>query len=253
MDTEALLKSVSDPSDFPDERAAPGLRSLDHALRCNICGEFFDGPVTLPCGHGFCSLCIREHMRQESNCPMCRVSASESSLRKNIAMEEAVAAWTPARPLILRLVSDEKKSITEREANPSTTPSNAVNGKKRKRSSEGTFTTQEAGPSKVQKAKPAADSRKNSGQSPKSPIRVDERDDEVEMVNTSDIEEADAVDPVVNCPMCAKSVLESRINPHIDSGCKTFLASKGQNVNNWLKIFPGRAKGKEKQTDDTSK
>lgn len=52
---ELLSSNVPDPSDFPPATISPGLRELDAALRCTICGEPFDAPVTLPCGHCFCS------------------------------------------------------------------------------------------------------------------------------------------------------------------------------------------------------
>lgn len=51
-----LTAEVSDPSDFPETSKAPGLRTLDTSLRCTICKESFDAPVTLPCGHCFCSM-----------------------------------------------------------------------------------------------------------------------------------------------------------------------------------------------------
>jgi E3 ubiquitin-protein ligase RAD18 len=50
-----LNESVPDPTDFPPQTIAPGLRKLDATFRCSICGDTYDAPVTLPCGHCFCS------------------------------------------------------------------------------------------------------------------------------------------------------------------------------------------------------
>ena len=53
---ETLLSlDISDATDFPDAAAAPGLRQFDDALRCSICRDLYDAPVTLQCGHCFCS------------------------------------------------------------------------------------------------------------------------------------------------------------------------------------------------------
>lgn len=54
--TEADIASVPDPTDFPPSDVAPGLRELDEALRCAICGDLFEAPLTVTCGHCFCSL-----------------------------------------------------------------------------------------------------------------------------------------------------------------------------------------------------
>jgi E3 ubiquitin-protein ligase RAD18 len=51
-----LAQDIPDPTDFPNNGDAPGLRALDTSLRCAICTELFDGPVSLGCGHSFCSL-----------------------------------------------------------------------------------------------------------------------------------------------------------------------------------------------------
>lgn len=47
-----LAQDIPDPTDF----SATDLRQLDASFRCAICGDFFDAPVSLACGHCFCSL-----------------------------------------------------------------------------------------------------------------------------------------------------------------------------------------------------
>ena len=62
----ALLNSdIQDPTDFPNNEHAPGLRQLDAALRCDICSEFYEAPVTLTCGHCFCSLVSVDNIIRE--------------------------------------------------------------------------------------------------------------------------------------------------------------------------------------------
>lgn len=51
-----LDADVPDPTDFPPQAEAPGLRTLDGSFRCDICGELYDAPVTIICGHCFCSV-----------------------------------------------------------------------------------------------------------------------------------------------------------------------------------------------------
>lgn len=48
-----LAEDIADPSDFTGQH---GLIQLDNALRCSICQELYDGPVSITCGHCFCSL-----------------------------------------------------------------------------------------------------------------------------------------------------------------------------------------------------
>jgi E3 ubiquitin-protein ligase RAD18 len=56
-----LALNMPDPTDFPGQPAS--LRDLDSAVRCTICANFFDAPVSLPCGHSFCSMVRRQVYR----------------------------------------------------------------------------------------------------------------------------------------------------------------------------------------------
>lgn len=128
-----LEEEVPSPEDFPPPLLAPGLRELDEALRCNICKEVYSAPVTIGCGHCFCSLvlyisaisqpatafssacvnlsrvkqCIRQELpqRAKQECPLCRAPTNESHIRKNIKLEDAVKAWNLARYAAARTYS----------------------------------------------------------------------------------------------------------------------------------------------------
>jgi hypothetical protein len=57
----------------------------------------------------------------------------------------------------------------------------------------------------------------------------------------------------IECPICTKSVHMTRINSHLDSGCKSYLlsaktasSSKSEQKEAWSKLLDGKKSGKEK-------
>ncbi|TSL04200.1 Tripartite motif-containing protein 65 [Bagarius yarrelli] len=68
----------------------------ESSLTCTICLERFKYPVTIPCGHTFCKLCISKHWDQTEqggpqstsfNCPMCKKTfASRPTLNRNVSL-----------------------------------------------------------------------------------------------------------------------------------------------------------------------
>ncbi|KAF9793309.1 hypothetical protein BJ322DRAFT_997290 [Thelephora terrestris] len=94
---QSLLDSgITDPSDFPQRE----LGDLDSSLTCKICREFYRGPVSLACGHCFCSMCIRNSMTSKQECPVCRKSANEGQIRPMVALEEVIESWKAARCVV---------------------------------------------------------------------------------------------------------------------------------------------------------
>jgi hypothetical protein len=58
-------------------------KGIEEQLRCDICKQLLDVPVSLKCFHTFCSFCIRRYLELSGNdyCPCCRVPASSTDIR----------------------------------------------------------------------------------------------------------------------------------------------------------------------------
>ncbi|XP_007481900.1 E3 ubiquitin/ISG15 ligase TRIM25 isoform X1 [Monodelphis domestica] len=63
---------------------------LTEEMTCSICLELFHHPVTIPCGHNFCSPCLNETWTVQGPpfyCPQCRTSfLTRPQLQKNTAL-----------------------------------------------------------------------------------------------------------------------------------------------------------------------
>ena len=68
----------------------PVLKDFDSLLRCHICKDILNIPVITPCNHTFCSVCIRDYLRNSNdlNCPLCLNDLNESSLRSELLLNE---------------------------------------------------------------------------------------------------------------------------------------------------------------------
>ncbi|KAL6307967.1 hypothetical protein BKA93DRAFT_833243 [Sparassis latifolia] len=223
---------IQDPSDFPPADVAPGVRQLDEALRCSICRELYQAPVTISCGHCFCSLCIRSVLQEKGECPLCRQSASDTKIRRNPALENAVKAWNLARAYLLRLFNEEG-TRTSQNGFALSTPSeleSEKSSKKRKRATS------------------------------------EEEDDEVQVVSGPSIPTPSGfkAKDIVQCPVCQKDVPYDNINTHLDSNCRELrvegstsvihaAGDKGKQKQEWSKILGGATrKGKEKERAKSS-
>ncbi|KIP02641.1 hypothetical protein PHLGIDRAFT_285698 [Phlebiopsis gigantea 11061_1 CR5-6] len=218
-----LDADIPDPTDFPAD--APGLRQLDEALRCTMCRELFEAPVTVNCPHGhcFCSMCIRTALATKDECPLCRHAIREVHLRRNTAVEDAVRAWGLARTFVLQVLREKE------EAKAATVASKYFSGKPK---------------SKKRRRTPELSS-----------------DDEVVEVGERNVSHSlkghtsSSSSGVVPCPICNKSVPMQNINNHIDQGCPSpkdadldvllspSSKSKGKQKQEWSKLFQGGGAG----------
>lgn len=81
---------------------AQSLEEMAEELTCSICLSLFTTPVTLPCGHNFCSQCLDLSWKgpedSEYSCPQCRyVFSSRPELRKNTLLSNLVSQVMAAR------------------------------------------------------------------------------------------------------------------------------------------------------------
>ena len=109
MDTNA---KVSDPSDFSRTKL-PQLSQLDSLLRCHICKDFIKVPVLTPCGHTFCSLCIRGYIDVKARCPLCLNELRESMLRGDILVNEVILCYKSLRDDLIEKLKVEKMALEE--------------------------------------------------------------------------------------------------------------------------------------------
>ncbi|XP_043952817.1 E3 ubiquitin/ISG15 ligase TRIM25-like isoform X1 [Gambusia affinis] len=92
----------------------PGVDLDQSQFCCSVCLDLFREPVTVPCGHSYCRLCIEacwqrdEEAEGRYSCPQCReVFQPRPALRKNITLAEVVgklkATGTKETPLSVEL------------------------------------------------------------------------------------------------------------------------------------------------------
>jgi hypothetical protein len=71
------------------------LAQLARELKCALCQQFFDQPVSLPCAHVFCSRCIRAALEGRgvfrTECPTCKLPAFVKDLSKNTKVAAVTA------------------------------------------------------------------------------------------------------------------------------------------------------------------
>lgn len=72
---------------------AQSLDEMVEELTCSICLSLFSTPVTIPCGHNFCSQCLELCWKESSyTCPQCRYPfPSKPELKKNTLLSNLVS------------------------------------------------------------------------------------------------------------------------------------------------------------------
>ncbi|CEL99546.1 unnamed protein product [Vitrella brassicaformis CCMP3155] len=115
-------------------------KQLEQQLRCQICQQYMEAPVSLKCGHVFCSLCIRRTIVNGSaKCPFCQQPAKTSDLRPSPSQHSLIELIRNAADGKFRkLVRSKLKASSRAEMDQQKTPKYRNNVVPRKRS--GTIT-----------------------------------------------------------------------------------------------------------------
>ncbi|XP_067256494.1 bloodthirsty-related gene family, member 9 isoform X1 [Chanodichthys erythropterus] len=90
-------KAMAEPPKPRETRSPTSLRSstdpLTEELQCSICLDVFTNPVTTPCGHNFCKICLKEcwDNRQDYSCPICKKTFNQKpELKVNTTLRDIV-------------------------------------------------------------------------------------------------------------------------------------------------------------------
>lgn len=97
-DHPAKIQRVGDIGSEMDtafaEAASAESQALINCLQCSLCLSLICEPISIPCGHSFCRVCLVESLRRhKKQCPSCRAichvsaeTASENVMIKSLAM-----------------------------------------------------------------------------------------------------------------------------------------------------------------------
>ncbi|WVQ63010.1 DNA repair protein rad18 [Kwoniella botswanensis] len=246
MSSHPLLSSMDEPPPFPS--AYSQLRRLDRSVVCQICKEPFQAPVSIGCGHSFCSSCIRSSLNVLKKCPSCNEPASEGQIRRNRALEEITDSWEESRPIVYDLAkpSPQPQISKKRPAQePNSKPSYSIGSKRIKpNSSREASVSRSRSPTKSRRSNESDHEEGQNGQA------EDEQDDEVQELTEND---------EAPCPICQATLPISSIPLHIEKGCpppKSKLNGNGSGRGNqkadWKKVFSGQSigsKNKDKEVE----
>uniref|UniRef100_A0A5F8GD33 Uncharacterized protein n=1 Tax=Monodelphis domestica TaxID=13616 RepID=A0A5F8GD33_MONDO len=85
------------------------IENLKADLTCSICLGYFTDPVTVNCGHSFCTVCLlrcREEADATFNCPECRGIIKDSDLVPNRNLQNLSITGKRLRPHLLQSMVD---------------------------------------------------------------------------------------------------------------------------------------------------
>ncbi|KAK3996186.1 hypothetical protein QBC44DRAFT_318350 [Cladorrhinum sp. PSN332] len=193
---------IADPTDWLNTPLA-GLMPVEQSLRCHVCKDFFNTPMLTSCNHTFCSICIRRCIQTDQKCPLCRKEDTESRLRGNWAMREAVDAFVDARDAILKFAKTPPPAPVAVQKSP-----------KRKAGKMAEADEEDQGSKRPRRSgrSTSASARDDAWAEQALELDEDELESEDEYVPETD-------DGLVACPICSKRMKLEKVDRHLDTTC----------------------------------
>lgn len=192
---------IPDSSDWLDT-PLKDFSTLENALHCEICKEFYDTPMITSCCHTFCSKCIRTALSTDGRCPSCRTQDQASKLRNNYALQEVVTRFLAARPAALDMARRESEEVQ------------TGRGKSRGKRKRTVPDSDDAAPSQEDGRTTRSKSRRLAASQTSDPETIEILDSE----GGSDYSPAkEPNDGLVECPLgCGKHMKIEAVDPHLD-------------------------------------
>ncbi|XP_026042458.1 tripartite motif-containing protein 35-like [Astatotilapia calliptera] len=86
---------------------------FENYLSCHVCSETFRDPVSLSCGHSFCSSCLQKFWEQtkNKNCPICKRKSSKDEPSINVSLKELADSFAKKHSESSPEAENEKEEV----------------------------------------------------------------------------------------------------------------------------------------------
>lgn len=93
------------------------VQCLSNKLICSICKDYFTDPVTIICGHSFCTPCLCllwENTQTPTYCPVCRTIAPRMDFKSTLFVKRQVRL--PGKSVVCQFPSSAKQICKTHQA-----------------------------------------------------------------------------------------------------------------------------------------
>ena len=101
---------------FSHDQPMQSMDGISKMVQCPVCLDTLCLPVTTPCGHNFCTVCLNNCLKRQKTCPVCRsVCAFEvTELAVNKVLAEICESLNPEK--YTKRVLESNKQMREWKA-----------------------------------------------------------------------------------------------------------------------------------------